>query len=435
MRVQMATHWSRFRLLSVGLLLLWTGGGVVQAAKLDPTLWKIYQEPDLVPPIGLTVTNQANLPSGTNAVTPLMPTLLTNQTDNNPATLATLSNPMALFIDMGQTNVVDRLFLTGGNRHLNLWPNNYPNRNNPPLGLIVVSIGNWGPMMRQVGTWTVPYDAGNPVDTEMDLRFSPVAGRYVKIELQTNVVWGFNYWPGYALASQPPMPTNLTWNVGEVELYGFSGSPTNLNAVVCDSFTNTLAQAGSMSQPLQIAALDLSYYLGELTGIPHPIITSAQTNLYPGRIYRIKDLASLAPDYNTMMANIGSGALPTNPVVSVAGREVQFTGWPYRCVDWGVWEFLERQGVRWLYPDGHGDYVPSGSGVSLSMLPLQVHPSATSIYANFDCSSLHPWPDYMLQAVRQEFLYPWRNRWNFANDGRGGSLGGSEDSKDADFRG
>ena len=174
-----------------------------------------------------------------------------------------------------------------------------------------------------------------------------------------------------------------------------------------------LYMVSSVTQPLQIAALDLSYYLGELTGSPHPIITSAQTNLYPGTIYRIKDLASLAPDYDTMMANIASGALPTNPVVSLVGREIQFTGWPYRCVDWGVWQFLEDQGVRWVYPDGHGDYVPTGNGVSLSMLPLNMNPSATSIFANFDADSFNPWPQAWLQSIRQEYLYFWRNRWNF----------------------
>jgi hypothetical protein len=401
----------------------------MQAAKLDPGAWKIYPLYVPSPPSGLWVTNQIVLPSGTNPVAPGLINVLTNLTDNNPATLVTLTNTginsIGLFIDMGQTNVVDRLFLIGGNHtNLNQWPNS-GSVTNPPLGLIVVSIGNSHSMMKQVGTWTVPYDAGNPVDTEVDLRFSPAAGRYVQIQLQTNVTWGVNYWPGWGLASQPPAPANLTWNVGEVELYGFSGPMTNLNAVVCDSFTNSLAKVSSISQPLQIAALDLSYYLGELSGTPHPIITSSQTNLYPGRIYRIVDLASLAPDYNTMMANINSGALPTNLVVSVAGREVRFSGWPYRCVMWGVWEFLERQGVRWVYPDGHGDFVPTGSGISLSMLPLKVNPSAISIYANFDCNSLHPWPPWILQSVRQEFLYPRRNRWNVSWDNYG-PLGGSE---------
>ncbi len=423
------SNWSRLRLLCAGLLILWAGSVATQAAKLDPSSWKIYPLHVPSPPTGLT--NVTTPPTGTNPVTPSFPNVVTNLTDNNPATLVTLTNTglnsIGLWIDMGQTNVVDRLFLIGGNHtNLNIWPNYYQNQSNPPLGLIVVSIGNPGSMMKQVGTWTVPYDAGNPVDTEIDMRFSPVAGRYVRIQLQTNVTWGVNYWPGWVLTSQPPAPADLTWNVGEVELYGFRGPLTNLNAVVCDSFTNgTIDKVSSMTQPLQIAALDLSYYLGELTGTPHPIITSSQTNLYPGRIYRIVDLKSLAPDYSTMMANIASGALPTNPVVSLAGREVQFMGWPYRCVMWSVWEFLERQGVRWVYPDGHGDFVPTGSGVSLNMLPLQVKSSAISIFANFDCELLHPWPLWYLQSVRQEYLYPWRNRWNCSWNGDG-PLGGAE---------
>jgi hypothetical protein len=421
--------WSRLRLRCAALLMMLTQAMAAYAARLDPGTMKFY--PLVLPPTLSTmwVTNQAVTSSG-NSVTPSPAVLLTNLSDNNPATLVTLSNSIGLFIDMGQTNVVDRVFLIGGNHtNLNIWPNWQQNQTNPPLGLIVVSVGNSGPTMKQAATWTVPCDAGNPVDTEVDLRFSPVAGRYVRIELQTNVTWGANYWPGasqsYILASgQPPLPTNLTWNVGELELYGFSGSLTNLNAVVCDSYTNPMGTVSSLQQPLQIAALDLSYYLGELTGSPHPIITSAQTNLYPGTIYRIEDLAPLAPDYNTMMANIASGALPTNPVVLAVGREVQFTGWPYRCVDWGVWEFLERQGVRWVYPDGHGDYVPTGNGVSLSMLPLQVIASAISIGATIDVDQLKPWPEYTLQSVRQEYLYAWRNRCNFANNL--GPIGGNE---------
>lgn len=421
------SNWNRLRILCATLLILWAGGGAMQAAKLDPGAWKIYPLHVPLPPTGLWVMTNQIAPSGTNPVTPGSPNVLTDLTDNNPATFVTLTNTgnnsIGLFIDLGQTNVVDRVFLIGGNHtNLNQWPNS-GSATNPPLGLIVVSIGNSHSMMKQVGTWTVPYDAGNPVDTEVDLRFSPAAGRYVQIQLQTNVTWGANYWPGapqsYILSGQPPPPSNLTWNVGEVELYGFSGPVTNLNAVVCDG-TN---------QPLQIAASDLSYYLGELTGTPHPIITSSQTNLYPGRIYRIVDLKSLAPDYNTMMGNIASGALPTNLVVSAVGREVQFSGWPYRCVLWGVWEFLERQGVRWVYPDGHGDFVPTGSGVSLSMLPLKVKPSAISIYANFSTTVFQPWPDYMLQSVRQEYLYPWRNRWNSSWGGNSdmyGPLGGAE---------
>ena len=182
-------EWSRLRLRCAALFIMLTQAMAAFAGKLDPGTMKIYSLV-LPPPIGaMWVTNQAAPPSGNPAaLTP--PALLTNLSDNNPATLVTLSNSIGLFIDMRQTNVVDRVFLIGGNHHLNFWPNNSQTGTNPPLGLIVVSVGNSGPTMKQAATWTVPYDAGNPVDTEVDVRFSPVAGRFVQIQLQTNVTWG-----------------------------------------------------------------------------------------------------------------------------------------------------------------------------------------------------------------------------------------------------
>jgi hypothetical protein len=404
---------SRLRCFGICLLVLLFSTNALLAAKLDPANWRIYASPRLVPPSNLTVTKSlgSNVPPGT-----LVPTLLTNLVDNDPATLSTLMSGLDLFIDLGQTCTVHRVFLTGGDHELSMWPNWSQTGTNPPLGLLVVSVGNRGPLMKRVAEWTVPYDAGNPVDTEVDMRFSPTTGRFVRIQLQTQVLWGLSHWPGYTLPAQPPAVTNLSWNIGELELYGFTDPPTNENAVVLP---------GGASNALALAASDLSYYLGELTGKPHPIISPTNTNQFSGTIYRIVDLKSLAPDYNTMMNNIAAGLMPDGVNVETSGREVVFRAWPYRSVLWSAWEFLERQGVRWVYPEGHGDYVPTGQGVSLGMLPLRFTPSAKSIYANWDASSLQPWPPWMLQSVRQGFLYPWRNRWNFSWNGYG-PLGGSE---------
>jgi hypothetical protein len=317
---------------------------------------------------------------------------------------------------MGQTTAVDRVFLTGATTNLALWPNWSQHTTNPPLGLILVFVGNSSATMKQVAELTVPYDAGNPVNTEVDLRFSPQTGRYLSIQFQTNVTWGVNHWPGYALSSQPPATTNLAWNVGDVEIYGFTGTATNENAVVLPT---------GASNALALAASELSYYLGELTGKPHPIIAPSATNQYSGTIYRIVDLKPLAPIYNTMTNNIAAGLLPYGVNVQTNGREVVFSAWPYRCVLWSVWEFLEQQGVRWVYPEGHGDFVPGTNGINLGILPLQFAPAARSIYANWDANSLEPWASWMLQSVRQGYLYPWRNRWNFSWNGYG-PLGGSE---------
>lgn len=339
-------------------------------------------------------------------------------TDNNLDTLTTLQKPHGVLIDLGQTCVVHRVFLGGRQVKPMLWLNTYANRDKPPLGLIVAYVGDTPETTRQVAEFTVPYDAGDPIDTQADLRFQPTAGRYVRIELQTAVHWGKEHWPGYDIPLTPTTTTtNPAWNISEVELYGFSG-PKAQNKV------DAVVLAKDAAAPLALAANDLGYYLGELTGKPHPVITPEETGQYTGTLYRIVDLKPLAPTYEEMVANQQAGKLPAGVNVEKVGREVLFKAWPYRCVLWSVWEFLERQGVRWLYPDAHGDFVPVGKGVSLAMLPLKFTPSARSIYANWDTGALQPWPPWMKQAQLQGYLYPWRNRWN--SSWGGGPLGGAE---------
>lgn len=332
-----------------------------------------------------------------------------------PGTLITLTNAPSLVIDLGKTAAVHRIFLSGTNHNLKLW-NPAANQNVAPLGLFVVSVGSSMATLKQVATYTIPPDAGNPVDVEAEIRFSPAVGRYVTIVLQTNITWGVNYWPGYAINPQPAIQ-GLGLNVERLEISGSLATNLGPNAVVCPA---------NASRPLALAAAELSYYLGELSGQPHPIITPDQTNLYPGTIYRIVDLKPLAPDYATMMANIANGSLPDGVNIEVQGREVVFKAWPYRAVLWSVWEFLERQGVRWVYADSHGDYVPTGNGVDLSLLPLKYKPSARNIYANWDVANLQPWPIWCLQSYRQEYLYVWRNRWNTSSGGSPGPLACSE---------
>lgn len=336
---------------------------------------------------------------------------LTNFVQGSLTTLASSPN---IVIDLGQLTSVHRLFLSGTNHDLKLW-GDYNMRTNPPLGLIVVSIGNSITNVKKAAEYTIPYDAGNPVDTEADFRFSPIVGRYITIELQTNVIWGTDHWPGQAIAFQP-QKTFLALNLERLEVFGSPVTNLGPNAVVCPS---------NAPMPLALAARELSYYLGELTGLPHPIITPDKTNLYSGTIYRIIDLKSLASTYATMMTNIANGYLPGGVNIELQGREVVFRAWPYRCLLWSVWEFLERQGVRWVYPNSHGDFVPTGQGISLTMLPLRFTPIATSIFAAWGLDEFLPWRNWITQPPREEYLYAWRNRWN-AYGGGSGSLGGAE---------
>jgi len=402
-------------------------------ARLDPTGWQIrnYSGPfaaelgvNLMPPVPVWILGPQGQPVSqpvTNAPLNLPNNLLSTLTDNNLSTFITLTNPAIIVIDMLQTSAVDRVVLEGSANRLNTfsnqWPNYAPAYTTPPLGLINVYVGNSPTNSNLVASYMVPYDAGNPVETEADIRFSPALGRYVRIALQTQVTWGFNTWPGFALSSQPPA-TNVNLNIGEIELYGVSGANAQVNA-------DAVVVSAYPPAPLALAASDLSYYLSELEGRPVPIISPSATNNYPGTLYLINDLAPLAPNYATMMKNISSGLLPTNIAVQVSGRQVVFSSWPYRSILWSVWEFLEKQGVRWVYPDAHGDFVPSGSGVNLSVLPFTYYPPTYSIYANFDANVLEPWPNYQNQSVRQEFLYLWRNHWTCSENGMG-PLGGQE---------
>lgn len=400
---------------AVGAAIFCTAVGIGLGANLNSTVLNVQQigtQTQISPPSELRVAQGLAAVSGpTNGS---IPTGWQNQWavlfDNNPATMITLTNfapstnVTGLLIDFGHTNWVDRVVICGTNNSLMVWPNYSKQSSTLPLGLIVVYIGTTPQTMTNVGSSTIPYDAGNPINEPFDIRFSPTPGRYVRIELQTRVNWPawsgqINNQYGWTNASSP---INQRWELSELEFYGSTGSVAS-NAVVLES---------NAPAPLQLAANDLSYYLGELTGQPHPIITPAQTNSYSGTLYMIVDLKPLASDYATMTNNLANGTLPTNEVnVTTSGREVMFTGWPYRCVCWSVWEFLEKQGVRWVYPDIHGDYVPQ-TGVSLALLPLIKQASAKNIYANWDAASFEPWPTWVKQSTRQEYLYVWRNRWN-----------------------
>lgn len=409
----------RARCLAAALSISWALCGVSFAGRLDPAAWSIQQADGMGRPLSPI---RFRVSQGSQPAAPGLRNLAA-VVDNNLSTCLTLtnyasaSNAPGLLIDLGQIGAVDRVVISGKNHQPQLWPNTYGNRTNPPLGLIVAYVGLTPQTLTNAAECTVPYDAGNPIDTEVDMRFSPVVGRYVRVELQTRVNWGVQHWPGAPLSGLPVVG-DTGWNIAELEVFG---SPSSSSLIK----SNAVVLPAGAVEPLALAASELSYYLGELTGQPHPIIAPTETNNYSGTLYRIVDLKSLAPDYSTMTNNIAKGLLPDGVNVESDGREVVFRAWPYRCVLWSVWEFLERQGVRWVYPEAHGDWVPSGQGVRLDMLPLRFQPSAQCIFANWDTTSLQPWPVGVKQSLRQSYLYPWRNRWNYGWNGDG-PLGGAE---------
>ncbi|MCY3019355.1 MAG: DUF4838 domain-containing protein [Planctomycetota bacterium] len=230
------------------------------------------------------------------------------------------------------------------------------------------------------------------VNTEGDFRFPPRMARYVKLEARG-------------------LPAGASWTLGEVEIYGFQAEGQEVakrEAVILPS---------DAPETLSLAARDLSYYLGEMLGRPVPVATPDAAEAYSGPIFRIADLKSLAGSYDEMTENLKSGKLPSCPVnVEAEGKAVVFKAWPYRNALASVWAFLESQGVRWTYPDPHGDFVPRRKELDMKVLPLRYSPSAERIYANFAVEEFRPTLPWELSKGKllptEGYLYFWRNHWS-----------------------
>lgn len=303
---------------------------------------------------------------------------ITSITDNNLETVWTSSTPqtpgMAIEIDLGQPTVIQRLYMTPG-----------VEESHSPIALRL-SAG----MTRD--TLEPFWEKDTSQNTDLNIKFAPVTARYLRLEVTAG--------------------SSLPWSIAELELYGSTDKAAfeKGDAVVLPPRARPT---------LQLAARELQYYLGELTGRPLPIITPADEGAYPGTLYTIVDLKPLAQTYDEMVKNQASGALPANVNVEHEGRSVLFKSWPYRDVLYSVWEFLERQGVHWVFPDAHGDYVPAGKGVNLDILPLRYTPTSTRRYANFEihANSGASENDYTLFFARNR----WSTNWNPV-----AALGGNE---------
>jgi len=303
---------------------------------------------------------------------------ITAITDNNLETVWTSSAPMSqgmgIEIDLGQPTVIDRLYMTPG-----------AEQSHNPMALRL-SAGMTRDKLEKF------WEKDTSRNTELNIKFAPLAVRYLRLEVTAG--------------------SSLPWTIAELELYG----STDKNAFVKG---DAIVLPLKAHPTLQLAARELQYYLGELTGCPPPIIPPTDEAAYPGTLYTIVDLAPLAQSYDDMVKNQATGALPANVNVEREGRRVLFKSWPYRDVLYSVWEFLERQGVRWVFPDAHGDYVPVGKGVNLAILPLRYTPTSNRRYANFGMlsNSGASENDYTLFFVRNR----WSSNWNNID-----ALGGNE---------
>jgi len=299
-------------------------------------------------------------------------------TDNNLATAWTDAGGKGLLIDLGKMTAVHRVYLTPGSGtsapSTSVRLTFLTKTDDPAAVTRSYSIPKCEPwqvreqrqkLLASGNDDFLPVQGGaffykkGPPKTDVNLKFNPVKARYLRLE-------------GPA-------------SIAELEIYG-SSDPAAFEK------GDAVVLAANAPELLRVAAEDLRYYIGELTGAPLPIITPDQEGEYPGTLYRIEDLKSLAPDYPTMLANLKSGTLPDGVNVERDGRAVLFRAWPYRNVLYSAWEFLRRQGVVWAYPDDHGDYVPAGKGVDLGVLPLTYRPTSARRQARFDMPDTHLYP-------------------------------------------
>ena len=171
-------------------------------------------------------------------------------------------------IDLGQEVVIDRLFFTPGN-----------GQGVTPKSLKVVLEGGAG--APTILNATLP--AGK---RDIDLFFEPVTTRRVRVE-------------AVAASNQP-------WAIAELEIHGSTAPAAfhSSDAVVLDA---------KAPAPLRGAAEELSYYIGELTGTPLPIVKPEQSRSYPGTHYRIVDLKSQATTWEQMQESQAAGRFPRHP--------------------------------------------------------------------------------------------------------------------------
>jgi hypothetical protein len=89
------------------------------------------------------------------------------------------------------------------------------------------------------------------------------------------------------------------------------------------------------------------------------------------------------------------------------GDEIRISGPTQRAVMFGAYEFLHSQGVRWLYPDPHGEVVPTRKALDLSVLPIAYRPPFSA--RGFMASEMTgvPQDDYSAYLMRHRMTMGW----------------------------
>lgn len=178
---------------------------------------------------------------------------------------------------------------------------------------------------------------------DLNLRFNPAGGRYLRVEI------------GQEGSAFP-------WTVAEMHVFGADG-PESLKT------QDAVVVPVDIPEHVRQAARDVAYYVGEITGRPVAVVTPAEVEDYPGTLFVVDPPkeAKYAP------ADIIRRDREATDVYK-KGREVHFGGQMWEAVMYSMFEFLDAQGVRWLFPSDDGDFVSRRGKLDLSVLPIRYKP-------------------------------------------------------------
>ena len=369
------------------------------AAELDPADWKI---------------------SGPNAGT------LGKVIDNDLGTFWESDGPQNsnsyIMVDLGQDAYVYGLFLTPG-KELSKFPRSLKISVGETVETIhPVAATAWyrgtGDRDEQDGGDKHPYYPYNGpglsyytpsyldryLQPEWNVRFQPVQGRYVKIAIGDN-------------------GAGLPWAIAEMDIHGArrgSGrksswlpflnramrdvEPGKQMVVVLDGKWLGERTGPPIDNPMKSAAEDLQYYLMELLDEPVKLLSVEDAGHTQGQTFKLLtplDEPALYPEPDP--ANLDDVSVTRN------GDEICFEGATVRAVVYGVYEFLSRQGVRWVYPESHAEIAPSRKALDLSILPLSYHPPFGRRAFNVG----RPYFDFGYAKSPMDNLFPLRNCISF----------------------
>lgn len=308
--------------VGIGLML----SSALVAAELNPSGWKF---------------------TGPNA------TAMAKAIDNNLDTRWESDGPqapgLAMTIDLGKSVYVYRVFLTPG-REVTKFPrslNVYVGESPDTLKLVAKEQSLSKPDATASG-WDFP-----TLRNESCLQFPAVKGRFVKLEIGQN-------------------GAGFPWAIAEMDIHAATRdvAPAQRMAVVVDRQFLRSADGKPVSfNPMKLAAEDLQYYLMELTDTPVDIVATDEAVDHAALHIKLvtppqEQVPSPEPDPKNL----------EDVSITRKDGEVCISGLTQRAVLFGAYEFLASQGVRWLYPDLHGDWVPARKKLDLSILPISYHP-------------------------------------------------------------